>query len=61
MELNANMSGVCLLIVLYRVGRNLQHFQSDVDFVAHIKEWEVEKKACREVGGGFDLPHNMAP
>ncbi len=45
-----NMLVVFLLIVLYRVRRNLQHFQSDVDLVTHIKEWEVEKKAWREEG-----------
>lgn len=55
MELYVNVPGMCLLIFLYRVSRNLQHFQSDVYFVAHIKEWQVENKACRKVGGGFDL------
>lgn len=54
MELNVNMSVVFLLVVLYRVKRNLQHFQSDVDLVTHIKEWEVEKEAWREEGEGFD-------
>lgn len=37
-----------VFIVLYRVRRNLQHFQANVNFVTHIKEWEVEKEAWRE-------------
>lgn len=42
------MSDVSVLIHLYRVKRNLQHLQSDVDLVTHIKDREVEKKAWRE-------------
>lgn len=49
------MSVVFLFIVLYRVRRNLQHCQTDVDLVTHIQEWEVEKKAWREKGERFDL------
>lgn len=41
-------SDVFLLIHLYRVKRNFQHLQSDVDLVTHIKDREVEKKAWRE-------------
>lgn len=44
---------MCLLVVLYRVKRNLQHFQADVDFVTHIKDREIKKEACRE-GGALD-------
>lgn len=46
---------MCSLIVLYRVKRDLQHFQSDVNLVTHIKEWEVEKKAWAEEAERFVL------
>lgn len=42
------MSDMFVLIHLYRVKRNLQHLQSDVDLVTHIKDREEEKKAWRE-------------
>lgn len=34
-------------LFLYHVRRNLQHLQSDVNFVTHVEKWEVEKKAWR--------------
>jgi len=38
------------LLVLYRVRRNLQQRQSNVDLVTHIEKREEEEEACGEEG-----------
>lgn len=53
-QLFSHMSVVCFLI-LYRVRRNRQHFESGVNLVTHVQEWQVEEKAWTEGGERFDL------